>query len=116
LQKGIQSQLPELFRKAKHAMLTISLDTNDDPEDRWGSDIQNLFPYLDILFVNEREACKLAQTESFGTGHRHPRTNGFTAGCEMRRGWRTGQSRRSTIYFPAVGRRSRGFDRRRRFL
>ena len=64
LQKGIQSQLPELFRKAKHAKLTISLDTNDDPEDRWGSDIQNLFPHLDILFVNEREACKLAQTES----------------------------------------------------
>src|SRR5260221_14609092 len=64
LQKGIQSQLPELFRKAKHAKLTISLDTNDDPEDRWGSDIKNLFPYLDILFVNEREACKLAQTES----------------------------------------------------
>ncbi len=64
LQKGIQSQLPEVFRKVKHAKLTISLDTNDDPEDRWSSDIQNLFPYLDILFVNEREACKLAQTES----------------------------------------------------
>jgi sugar/nucleoside kinase (ribokinase family) len=63
LQKGIRAQLVEIFRKAKDAHLTVSLDTNDDPEDRWSGDIQLLLRYVDILFLNEREACKLAQTE-----------------------------------------------------
>jgi sugar/nucleoside kinase (ribokinase family) len=63
LQKGIRPQLVEIFRKAKEAHLTVSLDTNDDPEDRWSGDIQLLLRYLNILFLNEREACKLGQTE-----------------------------------------------------
>ena len=41
--------------------MTTSLDTNDDPEDRWSSAIQLLLKYTDILLPNEREACKLAQ-------------------------------------------------------
>ncbi|MGA2418728.1 MAG: carbohydrate kinase family protein [Candidatus Acidiferrum sp.] len=62
LQKGIRAHLIEIFRKAKEAGLSTSLDTNDDPEDRWSGDIQLLFKYVDILLPNEREACKLAQT------------------------------------------------------
>jgi sugar/nucleoside kinase (ribokinase family) len=63
LQKGIRPQLIDIFRKAKEAGLTTSLDTNDDPEDRWSGDIQMLLRYVDILLPNERELCKLAQTE-----------------------------------------------------
>jgi sugar/nucleoside kinase (ribokinase family) len=63
LQKALQPSLPEIFRKAKEAGLTTSLDTQDDPEDRWQSDVQALLKYTDILLPNEREACKLAQTE-----------------------------------------------------
>lgn len=62
LQKGIRPHLIEIYRKAKEAGLSTSLDTNDDPEDRWSGDIQLLFKYVDILLPNEREACKLAQT------------------------------------------------------
>ncbi len=62
LQKGIRPQLIDIFRKAKDAGLTTSLDTNDDPEDRWSADIQLLLRYIDILLPNERELCKLAQT------------------------------------------------------
>src|SRR4029077_5003575 len=61
LQKGLRSHLIHIFRKAKKAGLTISLDTNDDPEDRWSGDIQLLLRYVDILLPNERELCKLAQ-------------------------------------------------------
>ena len=61
LQKGIRPQLIHIFRKAKEAGLTTSLDTNDDPEDRWSGDIQLLLRYVDILLPNERELCKLAQ-------------------------------------------------------
>jgi sugar/nucleoside kinase (ribokinase family) len=63
LQKGLRASLLEIFRKAKEAGLSTSLDTNDDPENRWSSEIQLLLKYTDILLPNEREACKLAQVE-----------------------------------------------------
>lgn len=60
LQKGLQPGLPEIFRQAKDAGLTTSLDTNDDPEERWPSDLRHLLKYVDILLPNDREACKIA--------------------------------------------------------
>jgi len=63
LQKSLRASLLDIFRKAKEAGLTTSLDTNDDPENRWSSEIQLLLKYTDILLPNEREACKIAQTE-----------------------------------------------------
>jgi sugar/nucleoside kinase (ribokinase family) len=62
LQKALQPGLPGIFRKAKEAGLTTSLDTNDDPEDRWSPDLHNLLRYVDILLPNEREACRMAAT------------------------------------------------------
>ncbi|MEO6830212.1 MAG: carbohydrate kinase family protein, partial [Acidobacteriaceae bacterium] len=35
LQRDLAPELPALFRDLKQAGLTISLDTNDDPEDKW---------------------------------------------------------------------------------
>jgi sugar/nucleoside kinase (ribokinase family) len=64
LQKGIRPHLIDVFRKAKDAGLTTSLDTNDDPEDRWSGDILLLLKHVDIFLPNEREACKLAQATS----------------------------------------------------
>ncbi len=63
LQKAIRPKLIDIFRKAKEAGLSTSLDTNDDPEDRWPADVQLLLKYVDILLPNQREACKLAQVE-----------------------------------------------------
>jgi len=63
LQKAIRPKLIDIFRKAKETGLTTSLDTNDDPEDRWPADVQLLLKYVDILLPNEREACKLAQVD-----------------------------------------------------
>ena len=59
LQKGLRPAMVDLFRKAKEGGLSTSLDTNDDPENRWSSDIQLVFKYLDVLLPNENEACKL---------------------------------------------------------
>ena len=53
------------FRKAKEAGLTTSLDTNDDPNNRWSPDIQLVFKYVDILLPNENEACQLAGAADF---------------------------------------------------
>jgi sugar/nucleoside kinase (ribokinase family) len=63
LQKALRPHLIEIYRKAKDAGLTTSLDTNDDPEDRWSGDIALLLKYVDILLLNETEACKIARTE-----------------------------------------------------
>jgi sugar/nucleoside kinase (ribokinase family) len=60
LHKGLRPAMVDLFRKAKEAGLTTSLDTNDDPENRWSADIQLVFKYVDVLLPNEAEACKLA--------------------------------------------------------
>jgi sugar/nucleoside kinase (ribokinase family) len=60
LHKGLRPAMVDLFRKAKEAGLSTSLDTNDDPENRWSSDIQLVFKYVDVLLPNENEACKLA--------------------------------------------------------
>jgi sugar/nucleoside kinase (ribokinase family) len=63
LQKGLQSSLPDVFREAKAAGLSTSFDTNDDPEDRWVSGVDEVLKYVDVLLPNEREACKLAQVD-----------------------------------------------------
>jgi sugar/nucleoside kinase (ribokinase family) len=63
LQKALRPHFIEIFRKAKEAGLTTSLDTNDDPEDRWSAEIALLLKYVDVLLPNEREACKLARTD-----------------------------------------------------
>lgn len=65
LHKGLRPAMVDLFRKAKEAGLSTSLDTNDDPDNRWSSDIQLVFKYVDILLPNENEACKLAGAADF---------------------------------------------------
>jgi sugar/nucleoside kinase (ribokinase family) len=63
LQKGLRPRVGELFQELKSKGLTISLDTNDDPEDRWQGDLHELLRHVDIFLPNEREACKAAGTE-----------------------------------------------------
>ena len=63
LQKALRPRVPDLFRFAKEAGLTTSLDTNDDPADRWGHDVLEVLPWVDVLLPNEREACRLAGKE-----------------------------------------------------
>jgi sugar/nucleoside kinase (ribokinase family) len=64
LHRALRPQIPELFRAAKAAGLTTSLDTNDDPEDVWADDLKNVLPYVDVLLPNERELCKIAHTDN----------------------------------------------------
>ena len=63
LQRELLPHSPELFRRMKSAGLTTSLDTNDDPDDRWGAILDEIFPYVDILLPNRREAMKLSRTD-----------------------------------------------------
>ncbi len=59
LHRALRSRLPELFEEMKRAGLGTSLDTNDDPEDRWEG-LEDVLGLVDVLLVNEREASKIA--------------------------------------------------------
>lgn len=63
LQKALRPRVAELFQKLKAKGLSISLDTNDDPDDRWEGDLHELLRHVDVFLPNEREACKAAGTE-----------------------------------------------------
>ena len=62
LQRGLQPRIVELFQKLKAAGLTISLDTNDDPDDRWEADLQQALRYVDVFLPNAREATRITGT------------------------------------------------------
>jgi sugar/nucleoside kinase (ribokinase family) len=63
LQKSLRPKVGELFKRLRSKGLTISLDTNDDPDDRWEGDLHDLLQHVDVFLPNEREACKAAGTE-----------------------------------------------------
>ena len=62
LHKALRPRMLDLFREAKGAGLSTSLDTNDDPEDRWGTDLLQVLKHVDVFLPNEREAKKIAET------------------------------------------------------
>jgi sugar/nucleoside kinase (ribokinase family) len=64
LQQGLHAGLPDLFRTLKQRGLTISLDTNDDPDDRWDGVLDELLPYVDLLLPNEGEIRRIAGRET----------------------------------------------------
>lgn len=65
LLRALRPRLPEIFLQTKQAGLTTSLDTNDDPEDRWSDDIKSVLKNVDVFLPNEREACKIVGSSNF---------------------------------------------------
>lgn len=61
LQKALQPGLPQLFRDLKRLGRTISMDTNDDPDDRWGGVLDELLDLVDILLPNEDEVLRITR-------------------------------------------------------
>lgn len=63
LQRGLQSHIPDLLQTLRSKGLTISLDCNDDPEDRWMG-IEKVLSYVDVFLPNEREAKRITGTDN----------------------------------------------------
>ncbi len=57
LQKGLHSGIVAMLVQLRSAGLTLSLDTNDDPDDAWGPPLAELLPLVDFFMPNERELC-----------------------------------------------------------
>lgn len=63
LQKGIRNDITEIFRRAKAAGLTTSLDLQVDPEEKWDFDYKTCLPYVDIFLPNEAEILSLTREQ-----------------------------------------------------
>jgi len=61
LQRGLRPHVGELFRRLKAEGLTISLDTNDDPDDQWEDGLEDVLRYVDVFLPNSREAQKITK-------------------------------------------------------
>src|SRR6201997_2299829 len=65
LQRGMTAHVGELFARLKSAELTISLDTNDDPENTWQGGLLEVLRYVDVFLPNGRELKRIAGTDDF---------------------------------------------------
>ena len=65
LLKELHKGLPRLLRQIRQRGLTISLDTNDDPDDLWGGVLHEILPLVDVLLPNERELLRIAGKSDF---------------------------------------------------
>jgi len=66
LHRKLSADIPELFREMKRRGLTTSLDTNDDPEDKWAGVLEDVLPLVDVLLCTESELAKMAKAEPAG--------------------------------------------------
>ena len=55
LLKSLQPAYPAILKKAKELGVTVSLDTNWDPDENWDGGIKDILPYVDIFLPNENE-------------------------------------------------------------
>ncbi len=60
LQTGLHAGIVDVLRYLKASGLTISLDTNDDPANRWGPPLYEILPFVDVFMPNEGEICRMA--------------------------------------------------------
>jgi len=63
LHRALRPRIADLFRQARAAGLSTSLDTNDDPDNKWDRDVLEVLKYVDVFLPNDREAKKIAHTD-----------------------------------------------------
>ena len=60
-QRGLHDGLANLLARLKEAGLTLSLDTNDDPADLWGSPLWEILPLIDVFMPSEDELTRMTR-------------------------------------------------------
>jgi sugar/nucleoside kinase (ribokinase family) len=70
LQPALRPGCVELFRTAKEAGLTTSLDPDVDPSGKWNGGMREVLRYVDVFLPNEQEAAKVSgETDIEGALH-----------------------------------------------
>jgi sugar/nucleoside kinase (ribokinase family) len=71
LHNRLRPHIPIIFQQARSLGLTISLDTNWDPQAKWGQGLDQVLPQVDVFFPNEQEALRISGTENVIEAGRH---------------------------------------------
>ncbi|MCK5568032.1 MAG: carbohydrate kinase family protein [Actinomycetia bacterium] len=50
--------------KKRYGDITFSMDTNDDPSGKWGGQIYNILPHIDIFLINKKEALRITKKDN----------------------------------------------------
>ena len=63
MMKNLKADYVKLINdiKRNYKNVILSLDTNDDPENKWGEKIYKILRNIDIFLVNKREALKITK-------------------------------------------------------
>lgn len=95
LQPGLQPGCFELFRSARAAGLTTSVDPDHDPREQWDSGIEQLLREVTLFLPNETEALRISKTRDLTAAARgfrrfvaarSPRLQRSTSSRSTRRG------------------------------
>ena len=81
---GMWAGLVRLFREAKQAGLTTSLDPDHDSSGKWDGGIRDLLPYVDFFFPNEYESLSITGAGDIETAA--ARLRGLAATTVIKRG------------------------------
>jgi sugar/nucleoside kinase (ribokinase family) len=65
---ALRADVPRLFDEAKAHGLTISLDTNYDPTERWADGIDEALKRVDVFLPNETELLAITREDSIEAG------------------------------------------------
>lgn len=60
-QPGFKNDLDGLFKMAKSAGMTTSLDVQWDPKEKWEFDLETVLPFVDVFLPNEKELFGLTK-------------------------------------------------------
>lgn len=61
LHTGLLPEWTAILRRAKHFGLTVSLDTNWDPDERWDAGLAQAWPWVDVFLPNDQEALRISR-------------------------------------------------------
>jgi len=68
LQLGLKDNIVNLFKRAKKAGLTTSLDPQWDPAEKWELDLEHLLPLVDVFLPNSKEFQYITGSNDVATG------------------------------------------------
>src|SRR5262249_38213291 len=68
---ALRPDVPVLFAAAREHGLTISLDTNYDPAERWDGGLREALRYVDVFMPNQAELLAIAGTADLDTALGH---------------------------------------------
>ena len=60
----LRPDVPKLFSHARETGLTVSLDTNYDPREKWDGGLKDALRFVDVFLPNETEAFGISGKES----------------------------------------------------